>query len=92
MSRYRTEVQVHSLLLNVCRSNCRKVVVVFVSQDNKQNILTGGLVAARPPCAAQRHGGRMATPRGSAENRKEAEEVGVFPGETTAHNVLSSAG
>lgn len=39
MSRYRTEVQVHSLLLNVCRSNCRKVVVVFVSQDNKQNIL-----------------------------------------------------
>lgn len=53
---------------------------------------TGGLVAARPPCAAQRHGGRMATPRGSAENRKEAEEVGVFPGETTAHNGLSSAG
>lgn len=53
---------------------------------------TGGLVAALPPCAAQRHGGRVATPRGSAENRKEAEEVGVFPGETTAHNGLSSAG
>lgn len=48
---------------------------------------TGGLVAALPPCAAQRHGGRVATPRGSAENRKEAEEVGVFPGETTAHNI-----